>query len=179
LASNLPPSEDVTHILGIISSLFSNIPSESPARIRLLAKFVESNYEKVDKLLEIRENGHMRLKSTNREIEKEKADLTDEDEASELEADWYIRRLDGGLFTLQTVDYILAWIMMEDDGIRTHVLQMLQRKNQSLKDIIQTLRTFQENADVAPEVRAGTDQSLSQKEILENLITSLSTSDTP
>ena len=31
---------------------------------------------------------------------------------------WYLRRLDGGLFTLQTVDYILAWISMEDDGVR-------------------------------------------------------------
>ena len=29
----------------------------------------------------------------------------------------YLRRLDGGLFTLQTVDYILAWIIMEDDGV--------------------------------------------------------------
>jgi len=29
----------------------------------------------------------------------------------------YLRRLDGGLFTLQTVDYILAWLMMEDDGV--------------------------------------------------------------
>ena len=32
---------------------------------------------------------------------------------------WYLRRLDGGLFTLQTVDYILAWISMEDDGVST------------------------------------------------------------
>lgn len=30
---------------------------------------------------------------------------------------WYLRRLDGGLFTLQTVDYILGWIIMEDDGV--------------------------------------------------------------
>lgn len=30
---------------------------------------------------------------------------------------WYLRRLDGGLFTLQTVDYILAWIVMDDDGV--------------------------------------------------------------
>jgi len=30
---------------------------------------------------------------------------------------FYLRRLDGGLFTLQTVDYILAWIVMEDDGV--------------------------------------------------------------
>ena len=33
------------------------------------------------------------------------------------EALWYLRRLDGGLFTLQTVDYILAWSTMEDDGV--------------------------------------------------------------
>lgn len=33
------------------------------------------------------------------------------------EAHWYLRRLDGGLFTLQTVDYILAWLTMEDDGV--------------------------------------------------------------
>ena len=30
---------------------------------------------------------------------------------------WYLRRLDGGLYTLQTVDYILAWVCMEDDGV--------------------------------------------------------------
>lgn len=33
------------------------------------------------------------------------------------EALWYLRRLDGGLFTLQTVDYILGWLAMEDDGV--------------------------------------------------------------
>lgn len=35
-----------------------------------------------------------------------------------MEDVWYLRRLDGGLFTLQTVDYILAWVAMEDDGVR-------------------------------------------------------------
>lgn len=36
---------------------------------------------------------------------------------SDVEDGFYNRRLDGGLFTLQTVDYILAWLMMEDDGV--------------------------------------------------------------
>lgn len=30
---------------------------------------------------------------------------------------FYFRRLDGGLFTLQTLDYILGWVAMEDDGV--------------------------------------------------------------
>ncbi len=31
---------------------------------------------------------------------------------------FYLQRLDGGLFMLQTVDYILAWAVIEDDGVR-------------------------------------------------------------
>ncbi|KAF8076448.1 Catenin-beta-like protein [Lyophyllum atratum] len=178
--ANLPPSEDTAHILGIISSLFSNIASDSPARIRLLAKFVESNYEKVDKLLEIRDGAYTRLKMAESEIEKEKqvCHAHDEEDPSELEAAWYLRRLESGLFTLQTVDYILAWIIMEDDGIRTHALQMLARKNQSLKDIVQTLRMYHENVDDAPEPSStDSDHAPSQKEILEGLIVALDTSD--
>jgi beta-catenin-like protein 1 len=38
------------------------------------------------------------------------------------EALWYLRRLDGGFFTLQTVDYILAWLTMEDDGVGSALL---------------------------------------------------------
>ncbi|KAG6917898.1 hypothetical protein DXG01_000507 [Tephrocybe rancida] len=176
--TNLPPSEDTGHILGIVSSLFSNIASDSPARIRLLAKFVESNYEKVDKLLEIRDGARTRLKAVEVEIAAEGKEITDEDERSELEATWYLRRLDGGLFTLQTVDYILAWVIMEDDGIRTHGLQMLRRQNQSLKDIVQTLRIYHENVDDPPENHPTEDgdYSPSQKEILEALIGALDTS---
>ncbi|KAI6035421.1 hypothetical protein F5J12DRAFT_793305 [Pisolithus orientalis] len=111
-------TEDTSHILGIISSLFTNLPSASSGRIRLLAKFVENEYEKVDKLLEIREHASNRLKQVDTEIETEKKDLL-ADGAVEPEHEdlWYLRRLDGGLFTLQTVDYILTWIAMEDDGV--------------------------------------------------------------
>jgi beta-catenin-like protein 1 len=70
--SGAPPSEDLSHILGIISSLLTNLPSDTPERIRLLAKFVENNYEKVDKLLDIRDSARARLKVTDKEIEADK-----------------------------------------------------------------------------------------------------------
>lgn len=97
---------------------------------------MENNYEKVDKLLDIRESSCTRLRVTDSEIERDKKvgyrkrcseillnfsrqdmiengdEITNEDQDS-----WYLRRLDGGLFTLQTVDYILGWIIMEDDGV--------------------------------------------------------------
>jgi len=111
--------EDTTHTLGILSSLFTNLPSDSPARIRLLAKFVESNYEKADKLLDIRASAQARLAVTDQEIDVEKGALlkAGEEIGAEEEDAWYLRRLDGGFYTLQALDYILAWIVMEDDGV--------------------------------------------------------------
>lgn len=52
----------------------------------------------------------------NQVLEADQEEIDDEQEVA-----WYLRRLDGGLFTLQTVDYILAWLAMEDDGV-SHAL---------------------------------------------------------
>jgi beta-catenin-like protein 1 len=62
----------------------------------------------------------MRLKGAENEIESERKELkeAEEDIGEEEEDAWYLRRLEGGLFTLQSVDYILGWICMEDDGVR-------------------------------------------------------------
>lgn len=99
---------------------------------------------------------------------------------------WYLRRLEGGLFTLQTVDYILAWLAMEDDGvslqycprtpiinlvvpqIRAHLQQMLSRRDKSLKDIVKTLQIYHDNVDEDDSARSEGDAS--QKEILQHLI---------
>lgn len=80
---------------------------------------MESNYEKTDKLLDIRTSAQARLAVVDHDIDAEKKALldTNEEVGNEEEEAWYLRRLEGGLYTLQTVDYILAWIVMEDDGV--------------------------------------------------------------
>lgn len=60
---------------------------------------------------------------------------------------------------------------MEDDGIQEHAMQMLGRKNQSLHDIVVTLRIYHENVDEA--VQPSSDEGPSQREILEGLISAL------
>ncbi|KAG9006053.1 hypothetical protein FRB94_001034 [Tulasnella sp. JGI-2019a] len=180
--------EDASHVLGIISSLFSNIPSDSTARVRLLTKFVESEYEKVDKLLEIREGAEARLVVTNKEIASEKQDMTRDGEeiGPEDEDRWYLRKVDGGLFTLQTADYILAWICMEDDGVRGHVQTIMGRKGKTLKDIVAILKEYHDNItedapqDPPPEDAMAVDGAVageplapSQRDILEGLMTFL------
>ncbi|KXN89625.1 Beta-catenin-like protein 1, partial [Leucoagaricus sp. SymC.cos] len=170
--ASVPPSEDLSHILGIISSLLTNLPSDTPERIRLLAKFVENNYEKVDKLLDIRDSARTRLKATDKEIEAVRKEMvTNSEGITDQDQDlWYLRRLDSGLFTLQTVDYILGWIIMEDDGIRVHALHMLNRKDQNLKNIVETLRIYHENVG-EPDAQ-GSDKP-TQKQILSSLIGAL------
>ena len=55
--------------LGIIVSLFTNIGSESPERIRLLTKFVESDYACIDRVLEAREAATRKLKVFDKDLE--------------------------------------------------------------------------------------------------------------
>jgi beta-catenin-like protein 1 len=59
--------------------------------------------------------------------------------------------------------------------IRTHALQMLDRKNQSLHDIVQTLRIFHANVDDISQEESS--DAPSQKEILQGLIAALDTED--
>ncbi|KAK4888203.1 hypothetical protein LTR27_012883 [Elasticomyces elasticus] len=110
------------HLLGIFSSLLRLLPGDSSARIRTLAKFTEKNNEKVTKLLSLRGDYARRVGVVDDEIRGEKSGLS----AEELEAksDEYLsRRLDAGLYVLQTLDVILAWLVAEDAGVRSLVSQ--------------------------------------------------------
>ena len=53
-------------------SLFKIIPQDSEHRLRLVAKFIENDYEKVDRLLEMRENYEAKVSIVDREIKARK-----------------------------------------------------------------------------------------------------------
>ncbi|QRV72660.1 beta-catenin-like protein 1 [Ceratobasidium sp. AG-Ba] len=169
----MPASEDTSHILGVISSLFANLESDSPPRIRVLAKFVEAEYEKIDRLIELREQAETRLKITDREIAAEKKELLAQGEDPDSAEDLFLlRRMDGGLFTLQTIDVLLAWVIMEDDGAKQHAEMLLGRRGKSTKDIKTVLKGYLDNigeaepGEESPEAQAST----AQREILNGLI---------
>ncbi|GAA5993172.1 hypothetical protein JCM10908_001323 [Rhodotorula pacifica] len=127
--------EDIEHILAIVSSLFTSLPSDSPPRMRLLAKFVENDYEKIDRLLEIREELETKIA---RGVDPALAREMDEDEL-------YLEKLENGLFALQLADYVAAWVCMEDDGARDHVKMLLSRRDQSLNNIVSVLDEYASN----------------------------------
>jgi beta-catenin-like protein 1 len=131
LFSKKPTPATMEHLLGIFASLLRWLPGESAARIRTLNKFTEKEYEKLGKLLQVRKEYAKRLSAVEDEIKLERR-MMEEDDWAEREGEWFSRRLDHGLFGLQTVDVVLAWLVAEDSGAKNMVLKDL---GGSLKDI--------------------------------------------
>lgn len=93
-------NQTTEHLVGILSALLQYLPAESPERTRTLAKFVEANYEKINRLIEIRHEYKSRLVGVDDEIDRQRA-AADEETKSDMEAEWLSRRLDAGLFCAQ------------------------------------------------------------------------------
>lgn len=110
----------IEHVLGIFSALLRLLPGESSARIRTLAKLTEKDYEKTSRLVDLRKEYARRIAMVDKEIRQEQSTLPD-DEIEERAAEWLSRRLDGGLFCMQTIDVILAWLIAEDQAVKSKV----------------------------------------------------------
>lgn len=134
------------HLLGILSSLLRSLPADSAERIRLLAKFVEKDYEKLSRLVQIRRDYASRLSPIDQVIAEERAHLPPEEQEDRADA-WFSRRLDAGLFSLQTVDVILAWLVAEDSGARAKIQDLLAERDETFEDLRKMLREQLEGMD--------------------------------
>jgi beta-catenin-like protein 1 len=127
------------HLLGIFSSLLRLLPANESGRIRTLAKFVEKDYEKLDKLVKLRRDYAARVAVVDNEIRNEQAKL-DAEEREEMADEWDSRRLDAGLFCLQTIGVILAWLVAEDDGASNKIQSLLADRDETLAVIKATIQ---------------------------------------
>ncbi|KAM5460564.1 hypothetical protein MferCBS49748_007645 [Microsporum ferrugineum] len=127
------------HLLGIFSSLLRLLPGDTAGRIRTLAKFVEKDYEKVERLIKLRRDYKSKLSIVEQGITQEKEDLS-QDEQDALAGEWLSRQLDAGLFSLQTIDVILAWLVAEDDGAKAKVESLMADQDEDLSSIRATLQ---------------------------------------
>jgi beta-catenin-like protein 1 len=154
------------HFLGVFASLLRNLPADSAERIRTLAKFVEKSYEKVAKLVALRRTFAPRVATVSKEIEGERKKLP-EAEREEREVEWLTRRLDAGLYSLQTVDIILAWLSAEDSGAKKEIKRLLAERDERLADVKATLQDQYEGVVDTDE------EAQSFKDMLETLISLL------
>ena len=116
-------SEEDEHALTIVTSLLRNLDDEAPTfRLsRLMVQFVEDDggiqdkseamsSEKIRRLIDLHVQYRTSVAECDAEIEQEKRAM-DRDEAEEMEPEWYLNRLERGLFTLQLVDLILLDVL--------------------------------------------------------------------
>ncbi|GME36832.1 hypothetical protein GTA08_BOTSDO09967 [Neofusicoccum parvum] len=132
-------SANTEHLIGILAALLRSLPGDSAGRIRTLAKFVEKDYDKITRLVQLRRDYSSRVVAVEQQIKREQAELRPE-AREELADEWFLRRVDGGLFCLQTIDVILAWLVAEDGGARKRIIELLADRDESLKDVKATLQ---------------------------------------
>ena len=80
--------------------MLHSLPADSAPRIRLLAKFVEKDYEKIERLVKIRREYAQKVAVADQNIKDDRRRLSAV-EQEDQEDEWLSRRLDAGLFTLQ------------------------------------------------------------------------------
>ncbi|TVY91235.1 Beta-catenin-like protein-like protein [Lachnellula willkommii] len=132
-------SQTTEHLLGIFSSLLRLLPANSSGRIRTLAKFVEKDYEKLGKLVKLRRDYAARVAVVDGQIRNEQTNL-DAEEREDAADEWLSRRLDAGLFCLQTIDVILAWLVAEDDGASKRIQALLGDRDETLAVVKATIQ---------------------------------------
>ncbi|KAL4930508.1 DNA-directed RNA polymerase II core subunit RPB2 [Aspergillus undulatus] len=151
------------HLLGIFGSLLRLLPGNSAPRIRTLAKFMEKDYEKIEKLVKLRRDYASRVSPVEQIIDKERTRFSKEQQEI-MEPEWLSRRFDAGLFSLQLIDVILAWLVAEDDGAKKKIVAVLSDRDEDLSIIRGTLQ--EQSAGLSEEEPGEKDH----KEMLQTLL---------
>ncbi|XP_035015060.1 beta-catenin-like protein 1 [Hippoglossus stenolepis] len=138
--------EHEEHVSSIIASMLRNLKSQQ--RSRLLTKFTENDCEKVDRLMELHFKYLEAVQQADKRIEGEKHEMVRRGEILDdgLEDEFYLRRLDAGLFVLQLICYIMVEI--SNSGIsqlQQRVHQILNLRGGSLKVVRHIMREYAES----------------------------------
>ncbi|XP_017266656.1 beta-catenin-like protein 1 [Kryptolebias marmoratus] len=138
--------EHEEHVCSIIASMLRNLKSQQ--RTRLQNKFMENDCEKVDRLMEMYFKYLEAVQQADKRIEGEKHEMVRRGEILDdsMEDEFYLRRLDAGLFVLQLLCYIMVEI--SNSGIsqlHQRVHQILNVRGGSVKIVRHIMREYVES----------------------------------
>ncbi|CAN0897374.1 Beta-catenin-like protein 1 [Linum grandiflorum] len=127
-------------IISLIASLLGGILRGS-RRERVLSKFVENEYEKIDRLMELYIRYSNKVKS-----ETERMDELNLDDMEMDEDERYNRKLGSGLYTLQLIAIILGHLWCaEHKSMRARIELLLKQYNLSKQDVKDVLQEYHDN----------------------------------
>ncbi|TRY98616.1 hypothetical protein DNTS_005290 [Danionella cerebrum] len=138
--------EHEEHVCSIIASMLRNLRGQQ--RSRLLSKFTENDYEKVDRLMELHFKYLEAVQLATRRIEGEKHEMVRRGEILDdaMDEEFYLRRLDAGLFVHQLICYVMVEICAAGiQPLQQRVHQILNLRGGSVKVVQHILREYAEN----------------------------------
>ncbi|EDV29036.1 Beta-catenin-like protein 1 [Trichoplax sp. H2] len=136
-------SEHIEHICSIMVHLFRH--SSGQSKSRLANKFIENDFEKVDRLMELHFEYMHRVQECDNKIEEEKRELADDGEEIDesLEEEFYLRRLDAGLFSLHLIDTIMLEASAAGGpNVRHRIQTLLNQHGGSMKAVKDIMREY-------------------------------------
>ena len=141
------------HICSIVASIFKYL-GEGEHQNRLLRKFVESDYAKIERLVELHSSYLTKVKAVEEGLVVEKAALLARGEEFDdiVENDHYLRRLDSGLSTLQQIGLIVGFVCRQC-GVqaRDRFRQLLEIQGGSIDDVYSVLKEYDAELDLQDE----------------------------
>lgn len=138
----------IDHLASIFANMLRRFPAESPERIRTLAKFVEKSYEKTTKLVKLFHDYETKVSAA---MQQAKINLQQDGNDEEHDYEILAARLDNGLFTLQLLAVVLAWLVAEDTGAKQNIKKLLANRDEDLGTVRGLMQEQQEGLDISEE----------------------------
>ncbi|CAN4083705.1 unnamed protein product [Withania somnifera] len=142
--TNYPPAcERFVDVMGLKTAFpaFMGGILRGSRRDRLLSKFVENEYEKIDRLMEL----YMRY-SNRVKLEADRFDQLELDDLEMDEDEKYNRKLEAGLYTLQLIAVILGHLWTsEHPRVRARIDLLLKQQKLTKQDVKDILQEYHDN----------------------------------
>jgi len=135
----LSAREQEEHIISILAGLLQHLTGQN--RSRVCSKFEENDFEKVERICELHFKYLEKMNGVDKAIVEEirnSGEQLDEDEI-------YLRRLDGGLFALQLIDYIILDVSISNPAVKEKIRNVIQLRRGSMETIREIVREYAQN----------------------------------
>merc|ERR1712056_84857 len=134
------------HITSIVQSLCRYCTGTAVARV--LNKFVENRFEKLERLLEMHDEYARAVRETDAARSKGEMQTIDRELEVDDEEQLYLDRCDAGLFTLQQVDITLVRLAnMGNRQASDEIGKLMDAKGVPLSEISDTLEEYCSHLD--------------------------------
>jgi len=146
-AKQYSESEEIEHCISIISWLFKKVNSMKYLE-RLVTKFVENDFEKIARIIELYLQYKEMVEKEEKAIEKETQEIIEEygELDEETEDMFYLRRLDSGLLTYQLISHIIGHLcIFKEIPIKERIVMLLGRNKLNLEDVKTVIEEYKNN----------------------------------